>query len=559
MFNLFSAKIYLAVLFTGCMCMLPAANATTLFYDYFSNGTLDSWTNVPGMGMWTDTGTVLSNPGKLKQYSYAYTPATLPDWSDYAVQGDIQFPAGATTFGGGIGGRVNPSTGAHYAALVYPENSESGITNKLRLWKFSTWTDVGAYPTGLRTADLPEDVGTDWHTLRMVFIGSQIQVYYDGTKLIDFTDASGPYASGGISADMFTLNAVYTMNVDNIIVTAPGTSSICAGVSPTSAKVGTPNVNVTMTGTDTSFVDGVSAAIFSGTGITVNTTSVTSPTVAVANITISSGAAATVRNMTVITGTEIVTCFEAFTIDQLPDAKDITGFTIPSQLGATTIDQGAGTIVLTMPYGTNVTALVPAIEITGVSVNPASGVAQNFTNPVHYTVTAANGTTKNYTVTLIVAIDTDNDGIPDKEDNCQNEYNPDQVDSDNNGIGDACDYRYWKVLYEKCSSTPSNIELSVLDATPSNKRIILRWKTESETDYAGFNVWRTDNFAKINNAVIPAIGSPLSGAEYNFVDEWVLNGKRYFYLLEDIDNNGISTFHGPVKAVPRWIYGAESK
>jgi hypothetical protein len=27
------------------------------------------------------------------------------------------------------------------------------------------------------------------------------------------------------------------------------------------------------------------------------------------------------------------------------------------------------------------------------------------------------------------------------------------------------------------------------------------------------------------------------------------------YLIEDMDNGGISTFHGPVKAVPRMIYG----
>jgi hypothetical protein len=31
-----------------------------------------------------------------------------------------------------------------------------------------------------------------------------------------------------------------------------------------------------------------------------------------------------------------------------------------------------------------------------------------------------------------------------------------------------------------------------------------------------------------------------------------LNGKRYFYLLEDINTNGISTFHGPVNAEPKW-------
>jgi len=30
-----------------------------------------------------------------------------------------------------------------------------------------------------------------------------------------------------------------------------------------------------------------------------------------------------------------------------------------------------------------------------------------------------------------------------------------------------------------------------------------------------------------------------------------------FYLLEDIDVDGISTFHGPVKAVPRWWLGIE--
>jgi hypothetical protein len=47
----------------------------------------------------------------------------------------------------------------------------------------------------------------------------------------------------------------------------------------------------------------------------------------------------------------------------------------------------------------------------------------------------------------------------------------------------------------------------------------------------------------------------LAGSEYDSVDEWVLNGKRYFYLLEDIDTNGISTFHGPVKAVLRRWYG----
>lgn len=48
------------------------------------------------------------------------------------------------------------------------------------------------------------------------------------------------------------------------------------------------------------------------------------------------------------------------------------------------------------------------------------------------------------TVTITVfhdeeVIDTDNDGIPDVTDNCPLVYNPDQLDSDNNGVGDACE------------------------------------------------------------------------------------------------------------------------
>ena len=77
----------------------------------------------------------------------------------------------------------------------------------------------------------------------------------------------------------------------------------------------------------------------------------------------------------------------------------------------------------------------------------------------------------------------------------------------------------------------------------------------SEIDNAGFNIWRAEGFKQINDKIIPAKGYPTVGADYDFVDQWVLNGKRYFYLLEDIDNNGITTFHGPVKAVPRKIYG----
>ena len=79
-------------------------------------------------------------------------------------------------------------------------------------------------------------------------------------------------------------------------------------------------------------------------------------------------------------------------------AKDITAFSFTNPAAAGVIN---GTdIAVTVPSGTNLTALVPTITHSGASINPNSGLAHDFTSPVTYTVTAADGTTKDYTVTV---------------------------------------------------------------------------------------------------------------------------------------------------------------
>ena len=40
---------------------------------------------------------------------------------------------------------------------------------------------------------------------------------------------------------------------------------------------------------------------------------------------------------------------------------------------------------------------------------------------------------------MMQAADEDGDGVPDATDNCRNADNPDQTDTDNDGLGDACD------------------------------------------------------------------------------------------------------------------------
>lgn len=81
--------------------------------------------------------------------------------------------------------------------------------------------------------------------------------------------------------------------------------------------------------------------------------------------------------------------------------KSILSFVIDDVEGW--VDEMTRQVWLTMPEGTDVTSLVPTIVVSeGATVSPASGEAQDFTNPVIYTVTALNGTTATYTAKVFV-------------------------------------------------------------------------------------------------------------------------------------------------------------
>jgi hypothetical protein len=85
--------------------------------------------------------------------------------------------------------------------------------------------------------------------------------------------------------------------------------------------------------------------------------------------------------------------------------NDITSFKFnglsPAVTG--TIDKVLHKVALTVPYGTNLTALVPTIEILGASISPLSGDPKNFTNPVNYTVTSGLAVEQVWEVTVSVA------------------------------------------------------------------------------------------------------------------------------------------------------------
>jgi DNA-binding beta-propeller fold protein YncE len=96
----------------------------------------------------------------------------------------------------------------------------------------------------------------------------------------------------------------------------------------------------------------------------------------------------------------------------LNTSKAITVFNIVSPSAVGTINESNHTITITVPYGTNVTNLVASFTTTGASVKIGSTVqisgttANNFTNTQTYTVTAADGSTQNYSVTVSIALNT---------------------------------------------------------------------------------------------------------------------------------------------------------
>lgn len=81
---------------------------------------------------------------------------------------------------------------------------------------------------------------------------------------------------------------------------------------------------------------------------------------------------------------------------------DITAFTFGEGIvsGDVTINENA--ITFNVLDGVDITNLTPTITVSeGATVTPASGVAQDFTNPVTYTVVSEDyGTTKTYTVSV---------------------------------------------------------------------------------------------------------------------------------------------------------------
>ncbi|MDQ3893657.1 MAG: hypothetical protein M3292_03165 [Actinomycetota bacterium] len=106
-----------------------------------------------------------------------------------------------------------------------------------------------------------------------------------------------------------------------------------------------------------------------------------------------------------------------------------------------------------------------------------------------------------------------------------------------------------------CSNSgPLAAQLQSFTATRAGKAVTLRWRTASEVDMLGFNVYRqvAGKRVRLNRHLIPSAGllsSALSGHSYAYR---VAASTRAFakarYWLQGVERDGSSAWYGPVVA-----------
>jgi hypothetical protein len=96
------------------------------------------------------------------------------------------------------------------------------------------------------------------------------------------------------------------------------------------------------------------------------------------------------------------------------------------------------------------------------------------------------------------------------------------------------------------------VTVSSFGAVRSHKGVVVRWRTGSEVDTLGFNVYRARHGRRVrlNRRLIPALSlsrSGVSGGAYTYVDRHAPRHAAVRYWLQEVDTAGQRTWHGPVR------------
>jgi hypothetical protein len=187
--------------------VLVTSGASTLFSDDFSPRPLRSWTASP-LGLltgWDAAAGVAAYDGG----GHTQLWAGDPQWTDYKVESKFRL-ANGSNYPGGIRGRVDTTTGAGYAAWIYPGS------DVIKLWRAVAWHVDTPGLTLLQEVNVGTITPGVFHTLALSFQGSQISVVYDGTTVAQVTDTT--LAAGAVALDVSN----QPVDFDDVVVTQIG-------------------------------------------------------------------------------------------------------------------------------------------------------------------------------------------------------------------------------------------------------------------------------------------------------------------------------------------------
>ena len=104
------------------------------------------------------------------------------------------------------------------------------------------------------------------------------------------------------------------------------------------------------------------------------------------------------------------------------------------------------------------------------------------------------------------------------------------------------------------AAVPTAVDVATFTVTPVVNGILLAWETASETDNAGFNLYRLDNATgasvRLNEKLILSqMPGSLVGTQYQWIDQDAALSTPYTYWLEDINMRGMATSHEAVSVM----------
>jgi hypothetical protein len=268
-------------------------------------------------------------------------------------------------------------------------------------------------------------------TIMGATISATVPFGVDVTKLVATFATTGASVAVGAVAQVSGATANnFTNPVSYVVTAADGTTQtyvVTVSIAPSPAKditmfafLSADNADLTADVLATINGTTIAATVPFGTDVTKLVASFATTGASVSVGTVAQVSGVTADNFTlpvayVVKAADGSTKTYTVTVKIAPSTeKDITSFAFLSvDNPGLTADIDAtinGTaITATVPFGTDVTALIATFATTGASVavgtvvQASSATANNFTLPVAYVVTAADGSTQTYTVTITIA------------------------------------------------------------------------------------------------------------------------------------------------------------